>query len=89
VAEFWNPTLPIRRKELIDRLLTDRCELCDRTEGIEVHHVRKLSELNPAGLANPPAWMRLMARRRRKTLVICQACHDTIHPGQPAAPLTQ
>lgn len=83
------PAPPIRRKELIDRLLTGRCELCARTEDIEVHHVRKLSELNPMELTNPPVWMRLMARRRRKTLVICQACHVTIHPGETAAPLTQ
>jgi hypothetical protein len=80
---------PIRRKELIDRLLTGRCELCERTEDIEVHHVRKLSELNPVGLTNSPAWMRLMTRRRRKTLVVCQTCHANIHPGQPAAPLKQ
>jgi group II intron reverse transcriptase/maturase len=83
------PAPPIRRKELIDRLLTGRCELCARTQDIEVHHVRTLSELNPAGLTNPPAWMRLMARRRRKTLVICQTCHATIHPGHPATPHTQ
>ena len=30
-----------------------------------------------------------MARRRRKTLLVCQACHDTIHTGQRAATLTQ
>ena len=74
---------PTRRKELIDRLLTGRAELCKHAEDIEVHHVRKLSEINPAELANPPAWMRLMTRRRRKTLVVCRSCHATIHPGQP------
>jgi group II intron reverse transcriptase/maturase len=83
------PAPPLRHKELIDRLLTGRCELCERTEDIEVHHVRKLSELNPVGLTNPPAWMRLMTRRRRKTLVVCQTCHANIHPGQPSTPLTQ
>jgi hypothetical protein len=83
------PAPPTRRKELIDRLLTGRCELCERTQDIEVHHVRKLSELTPARLANPPAWMRLMTRRRRKTLVVSRTCHATIHPGQPATPLTQ
>jgi hypothetical protein len=35
------------------------------------------------------AWAQLMARRRRKTLVVCQTCHDTIHAGQPTPKLTQ
>jgi hypothetical protein len=30
-----------------------------------------------------------MAQRRRKTLLVCQACHDTIHTGQPAVTSTQ
>ena len=83
------PPSPTRRKELIDRLLTGRCELCQRADDIEVHHVRKLAEVDTVGLANPPAWMHLMTRRRRKTLVVCRPCHATIHPGQPATPLTQ
>jgi group II intron reverse transcriptase/maturase len=83
------PPPPTRRKELIHRLLTGRCELCQQADDIEVHHVRKLAEVDTAGLANPPAWMQLMTRRRRKTLVICRPCHATIHPGRPATPLTQ
>ena len=31
--------------------------------------------------AEKPAWVRLMATRRRKTLVVCHACHVTIHGG--------
>jgi hypothetical protein len=30
-----------------------------------------------------------MARKRRKTLVVCAACHDTIHARQPATTPTQ
>ncbi len=26
-----------------------------------------------------------MARKRRKTLVVCRPCHDHIHHGHPAA----
>jgi hypothetical protein len=26
-----------------------------------------------------------MAKRRRKTLVVCADCHTTIHSGQPTA----
>ncbi len=24
-------------------------------------------------------WMRVMAARRRKTLIVCQSCHNSIH----------
>jgi hypothetical protein len=27
--------------------------------------------------------MRLMAARRRKTLVLCRSCHEAIHAGRP------
>jgi hypothetical protein len=29
-----------------------------------------------------------MAKRRRKTLVVCQACHEAIHTEHLTAPLT-
>ena len=32
-------------KELVTRLLADRCEICTGTDGISVHHVRKLADL--------------------------------------------
>ncbi|MGH3609171.1 MAG: hypothetical protein ACRDRD_13915 [Pseudonocardiaceae bacterium] len=35
-----------------------------------------------------PAWDKLMATRRRKTLVVCTPCHDHIHAQQPPAPTT-
>jgi group II intron reverse transcriptase/maturase len=75
------------RTELITRLLTGRCELCAQTGHMHVHHVRTLADLEPPGPAQPP-WAALMARRRRKTLVVCAACHDHIHTGQPTATLT-
>ncbi|GAB3450978.1 group II intron reverse transcriptase/maturase [Actinophytocola sediminis] len=34
-------------------------------------------------------WAQLMARRRRKTLVVCRSCHDAIHSGQSTPQLTQ
>ncbi|GAA3516216.1 hypothetical protein FHR32_006089 [Streptosporangium album] len=76
------------RKELIKRLLADTCELCQRTDNIQVHHVRKLADLARPG-QHQPVWMRAMAKRRRKSLVVCDACHAHIHAGQSAAPLTQ
>jgi group II intron reverse transcriptase/maturase len=72
----------IRHKELITRLLADQCEICTDTDGISVHHVRRLADLNRPGQPQPE-WAQLMARRRRKTLVVCRSCHSAIHPGQP------
>jgi len=71
----------IRHKELVTRLLADRCELCGNAGGVRVHQVRKLADLGKPGQPRP-IWAELMARRRRKTLVVCPSCHKTIH-GQP------
>jgi group II intron reverse transcriptase/maturase len=65
-------------KQLITRLLRGRCELCEQTEHIEVHHIRKLADLATTGTASP-AWAQIMANKRRKTLVVCRDCHDLIH----------
>jgi hypothetical protein len=75
-------------KELIRRLQAGRCELCKRADNITVHHVRALADLNQPGQPQP-GWAHVMAKRRRKTLVVCGDCHDRIHHGQPATALTQ
>jgi group II intron reverse transcriptase/maturase len=72
----------IRRKELVTRLLADRCEICHGTDSISVHQVRRLADLAQPGKPQP-SWAALMARRRRKTLVVCCSCHEAIHAGQP------
>ncbi|WP_202902353.1 RNA-directed DNA polymerase [Salinispora pacifica] len=75
-----------KRNELIHRLLADCCEICESRTNIEVHHVRKLADLNRHDRPDKPAWVHLMAKRRRKTLVICRACHENIHAGRTTAP---
>jgi hypothetical protein len=79
---------PLSRKEIITRLQRGLCELCGLRGEVHVHHVAKLAELAPPGL-HQPEWARLMATRRRKTLVVCPPCHDVVHndPVQ-ATPLT-
>jgi group II intron reverse transcriptase/maturase len=74
-----------KRNELIHRLLAQRCEICPTREHLEVHHIRKLADLNTPCRREKPAWMHLMAKRRRKTLVICRPCHEDIHAGRPTA----
>jgi hypothetical protein len=76
---------PQGRKELVSRLLAGRCEMCGRTEGVQVHQVRKLADLAWPGQPAKPQWVNIMARRRRKTLIVCGACHASIHHGQPVA----
>jgi group II intron reverse transcriptase/maturase len=76
------PPVTTRRKELITRLLAGRCEMCALTGEVHVHHVGKLAHLGKPGQPRP-AWAELMAHKRRKTLVVCTACHDTIHARQP------
>jgi group II intron reverse transcriptase/maturase len=73
-----------RPKELIRRLLAGRCELCGQAEKVHVHQIRKLADLDKPGRPQPE-WMRIMAKRRRKTLMVCGDCHASIHPGQPTA----
>ena len=78
----------VRRKELVTRLQAGRCELCKQTGTVDVHHVRALAELHRPGQPQP-VWNQLMAKRRRKTLVVCADCHTAIHNGQSTAPPTQ
>ena len=52
-----------------------------------MHHVRTLADLTGPG-GRSPAWAQVMAKIRRKALVVCGDCHDLIH-GHPATPLTQ
>jgi hypothetical protein len=78
-----------RRNELIHRLLAGRCEICESATGLEVHHIRKLADLNKPGRREKPAWMHLMAMRRRNTLVICRRCHEDIHAGRATKPIRQ
>ncbi len=75
-----------KRNELIHRLLAGRCELCQSTSRLEVHHLRKLADLNRHDRPDRPGWVHLMAKRRRKTLVICRTCHKDIHAGRASAP---
>jgi hypothetical protein len=78
------PDPPTRRKELIQRLHTRRCEYCEKRTDVEIHQVRKLADLTRAGQPQP-RWAHLMARMRRKTLVVCGPCHQAIHHGHPTA----
>lgn len=76
-------TLGSPRKELLQRLAANRCELCGTTEDIRVRHVRKLADLNKRGRQENSLWKRVMSARARRTLVVCHHCHTAIHAGKP------
>lgn len=71
------------RSEIEQRLLAQHCELCGVEENCEVHHIRKLADLDKPGRQDKPAWVKRMAMRKRKTLVVCRTCHEAIHYGKP------
>jgi len=77
--------VPVRlpRRELLLRLRTRTCELCDKGATVAVHQVAGLKQLGTPG-PGQPAWAVLMAKIRRKTLVVCAPCHDWIHANPVA-----
>jgi hypothetical protein len=68
----------VPRKELLARLRQRECELCETSTTVAVHHVAGLNALGKPG-PDRPAWAAIMARKRRKTLIVCAPCHDWIH----------
>ncbi|MBE9462069.1 reverse transcriptase domain-containing protein [Dyadobacter subterraneus] len=64
------------RTSLIDRLKAQKCEICGATETLDMHHVRKLKDLDGKGFAD-----KMMMARRRKTIALCRSCHLKTHAG--------
>jgi hypothetical protein len=77
----WNkPVTP--KAEVVQRLLAGKCELCGvKDEPTQVHHIRKLADINKPGRRPKQEWERRMSAMKRKTLVVCLACHTAIHAG--------
>jgi hypothetical protein len=65
------------------RLRQRECELCEAGTTVAVHQVTGLKELGKPG-PGQPTWAALMARIRRKTLIVCAPCHDWIHANPVA-----
>ena len=75
--------LPWKETDAVKRMLANTCELCGSHEGCQVHHVRRLRDLQKEGRREKPTWMKTMMAKRRKTLVVCKTCHLAIHAGRP------
>lgn len=74
-----------RQREVVRRLLAGECELCGQAARTQAHQIRKLADLSQYG-QEKPAWAALMAKMRRKTLMVCPACHESIHDGNDREP---
>jgi len=78
---WWLPAN--NRSEVVQRLLAGKCELCERTDlPVVVHHTRHLADINRPGRRPKADWEKIMAARKRKTLVVCTTCHGDIHAGR-------
>jgi hypothetical protein len=73
--------LSLLYKVVVRKLIASTCELCAlKDEHCVVHQVRKLADLTQMG-KDRPLWAHIMLKKRRKTLIVCQTCHATIHDG--------
>jgi hypothetical protein len=78
-------TVTGRQRELTRRLLAEKCECCGTTGmPLEAHHTNKLANLKRRwqGRKHKPAWVKWMISRHRKTIFVCQACHQDITYGR-------
>ena len=74
----WRPR--IRKREVVKRLKRGACELCAHHARTVVHQIRSLRTLN--GYDQRLSWVNTMARMRRRTLFVCDACHRDIHAAR-------
>lgn len=70
--------------ELVNRLRRDRCEICESRDGVRVHHIRKLADLQNQGRPLD-LFQLIMSAWRRKTLVLCRKCYADAEAGRAAA----
>jgi group II intron reverse transcriptase/maturase len=75
-----------RHSEVVQRLLAGKCELCGAEGPVQMHHIRKLADLDRAGRRPKAEWQKIMSARRRKTLAVCKECHNAIHAGRYDGP---
>jgi group II intron reverse transcriptase/maturase len=71
------------RSEIVERLLKNECEVCGAKDKVQMHHIRKLANLNKLGQREKPLWMKVMISRKRRSIAVCKKCHDDIHYNRP------
>jgi len=62
-------------KEIYYRFKAGKCELCGKKcNEVLIHQVKNL-----IALTSETDWEKLMKMKHRKTLIVCEECHSTIH----------
>lgn len=75
VSELPQYSKYLKVNTLKQRVEKGYCELCyQKSNKLEIHQVKKLKELK-----GNQEWVLRMKDMRRKTLVVCPACHKIIH----------
>ena len=77
----WKPYFS-GKSDLITRMKAEECEMCGETPIVEVHHVRKLKNIDRLGMKEKPEWVKRMIALRRKTMIVCPNCHRAIERGK-------
>ena len=66
------------RTDIVDKLRARVCQSCAAEDApMEVHHVRKMSDMQGTTL-----WTQVKAARTRKRIVLCRDCHVAHHAGR-------
>jgi AI2M/AI1M-like, HNH endonuclease/Type II intron maturase len=85
LSQAWSFAVS-KRSEVVQRLLAGKCELCGAERPVQMHHIRKLADINRPGRPPKAEWEKIMAARKRKTLAVCEECHGRIHSGEYDGP---
>ena len=59
-----------------------------RRAPVQMHHIRKLADIDRPGRRPKAKWEKIMAARRTKDDRCLQGCHETIHAGRYDGPST-
>jgi hypothetical protein len=71
------------RSEVVNHLLADKCVVCGAEGSVQMHHIRKLADLNTS---SGEQWEKIMAARKRKFIPVCTTCHKRVHQGKHDGP---
>ena len=75
VSELPQFSKYVKTNTLKQRVERHTCELCGKDcRNLVIHQVKKLKDLK-----GTDEWILVMKKKRRKTLVVCPECHNTIH----------
>jgi hypothetical protein len=74
------------RSEVVKYFLASRCSVSDAEGPVQMHHIRKLADLDES---SGERWEKIMAARKRKFLPVCEARHGRIHRGKHDGPALQ